>query len=84
MPLAEDALLIPRIARGLRPVHLPRGVLPVNHNLTVVVPGGDLDALARALMAPDAARWIAERARLENGFLSLTTRMLRNLPVRIG
>src|SRR3546814_18308873 len=36
LPLAVDAVLIPRIAKRLRPVLLPAGMLPINHNLVVV------------------------------------------------
>src|SRR3546814_2141716 len=32
LPLAVDAVLIPRIAKRLRPVLLPAGMMPINHN----------------------------------------------------
>ena len=84
LPLDQDALLIPRIARGLRVVRLPAGVLPINHNLTVVAtrPDLSLDALADALSSSLAQEWIRHHAPpLENGYLSITTKLLRRLPV---
>lgn len=36
LDLSEPSLLVPRIARSLRPVLVPSGVLPVNHNISIV------------------------------------------------
>lgn len=83
LPLECDAILVPRIARELRPVRLPAGVLPINHNLTIVAPTTcDLDAIIDELRSPACQSWIDERApRLENGYHSITTRLLRQLPM---
>lgn len=82
--LSVAHLVVPRIARELQVVRVPPGVLPINHNLTVVSVSGseDLDALEARLKDPRARRWIRERApALENGYLSITTTLLRQLPV---
>jgi tRNA1(Val) A37 N6-methylase TrmN6 len=83
LPLDYDAILVPRIARELRPVRLPARVLPINHNLTIVAPKGcDLDAIIDELRSQACQTWIQERApRLENGYHSITTRLLRQLPM---
>jgi hypothetical protein len=83
LPLDYDAILVPRIARGLRAVRLPAGVLPINHNLTIVAPKAcDLEAIIDELRSQACQTWIQERApRLENGYHSITTRLLRHLPM---
>lgn len=82
LDLSREALLIPRIARSLRPVRLPPGVLPINHNLTIATAGrASLDDIERVLQSDEADRWIRARAaKLEDGFLSMTTSILRQLP----
>lgn len=81
--LSQPSLLVPRIARSLRPVRIPAGVLPVNHNLSIVRAGSmSLDAIEQLLTSDEAQDWFSHRAaRLENGYRSVTTRMLRTLPV---
>jgi hypothetical protein len=81
--LSRPSLLVPRIAKTLRPVRVPAGILPVNHNLSIVRAGSmSLDDLEALLNGSAAKEWIAHRApRLENGYRSLTTRLLRTLPV---
>ena len=37
LPLATEGILVPRIAKTLRAVPLPAGMLPINHSLVVVV-----------------------------------------------
>ena len=84
LPLAREALLIPRIAKGLRLVRLPAGVLPVNHGLTVVSSTLPLRTLIEMLSTDEVAAWLAARApRLENGYRSFLTGDLRRLPVRL-
>lgn len=84
--LSQPCLLVPRIARSLRPVRVPAGVLPVNHNLSIVSAGSlDLDTVEQQLNRPEAMQWVARRApRLENGYYSLTTTLLRELPLALG
>lgn len=84
--LDEPLLLIPRIALGIQCVRIPAGVLPVNHGNTVVRAGQySLDAIETAITSDAAQAWIRARApRLENDYLSITTTLLRSLPVPLG
>ncbi|ABM96877.1 Eco57I restriction-modification methylase domain-containing protein [Methylibium petroleiphilum] len=81
--LSQPYLLVPRIAKTLRPVRVPAGMLAVNHNLSIVAAGDrSLDELEAILSSDKAMEWISRRApRLENGYFSITTRLLRSLPV---
>jgi len=80
LPLARPGLLIPRIARRLRPIPLPAGVMPVNSNL-VIADCDDPEALAAWLTEPAQQGWVARNAPpLEGGYLSITTTLLRRLP----
>src|SRR3546814_12140693 len=68
LPLAVDAVLIPRIAKRLRPVLLPAGMMPINHNL-VVVSGLPAATLIKMLNHPDVQRQAeVQSLRLENGY----------------
>lgn len=82
--LTQERLLIPRIANSLRPVRVPAGILPLDHGISIVGAGTmTLDQLEEALLRPEAEAWVRARApRLENGYFSLTTKMLRALPVK--
>lgn len=80
----RPALLVPRIARRLRAIRMPANVLPVNHNITVIGEDGGLplEELARVLTCEASQEWIRRHApRLEGGFLSITTGLLRRLPI---
>lgn len=81
--LSKPSLLVPRIARTPKAVRVTAGVLPVNHNISIVT--GDaktLDLVEAALQRDLALEWMQQHAaRLENGFFSLTTTLLRRLPV---
>lgn len=81
--LSQERLLIPRIACSLRPVRVPAGILPLDHGISIVGAGSmTLDQLEEALMRPEAEAWVRARApRLENGYFSLTTKLLRTLPL---
>ncbi|MBG6083207.1 Eco57I restriction-modification methylase domain-containing protein [Rubrivivax gelatinosus] len=81
--LSQPYLLVPRIAKTLTPVRVAAGILPVNHNLSIVAAGDKtLDELDAILTSERAMDWVAQRApRLENGYFSLCTRLLRKLPV---
>lgn len=83
LDLGQPSLLIPRIANSLRPVRVPAGVLPLDHGISIVTAGTmTLDELEEALSRPEAEAWVRARApRLENGYFSLTTRLLRDLPL---
>lgn len=85
--LSQPSLLVPRITRTTRAVRLPAGVLPIDHGLSVVTRTPDspwtLDLIEHALAHPDSTAWARSRADpLENDFMSLTTTLLRALPVR--
>lgn len=86
MSLDRPALLIPRIARSLRPTRLPSGLVAINHNLSIVAEGSaSLDDLDALLSSAEANQWVRERAApLEGGFYSLTTKLLRELPIAFG
>lgn len=81
--ISKPYLLVPRIAKSLRPVRIPAGVLPINHNIHVVAEKDmSLDDLERILRSEAAQKWVRARAPgLENGYFSLSTGLLRNLPV---
>lgn len=83
LDLSQPSLLIPRIAKTLRPVRVPPGVLPINHNLSIVAAGElPLEHIEAVLSSDRAEAWVRARApRLENGYLSITTTLLRQLPV---
>jgi len=83
MTLDHEILLVPRIARNLKPVRVPAGILPINHNLTIVSNGEkSLDEIEQILSSDRANEWVrAYSPRLENGFYSLTTTRLRMLPI---
>lgn len=59
-----EALLILQIAKGLRAVRLPAGVLPINHKISVVATalGVEVDTIAAALADPVADAWIRQHA----------------------
>lgn len=83
--LSRPSIIVPRICRGLTAVELPPGILPIDHGLSIAQSGGaSLEQVAEALRAPLARQWIEARApRLEGGFVSVTTLLLRTLPVSI-
>lgn len=82
MALDQPSLLVPRIARTLRPIRLPAGVLPINHNLNIVAGGKySLEEIEAILCSAEANEWVKSHAApLESGFYSLTTTLLRTLP----
>ncbi len=85
LDLSRPSLLVPRIASVLKPVRVPPGVLPLDHGISIVSAAeATLDEIEDALLRPEAQAWVRSRApRLENGFHSLTTTLLRALPVAL-
>jgi tRNA1(Val) A37 N6-methylase TrmN6 len=83
LPLDKPSLLIPRIAKRLRAIRLPPGVLPINHNLSIIQnTETSLDEIQTILLSEKSQQWIKRNAgRLENQYLSITTTLLRRLPV---
>ena len=59
------------------------GVLPINHNLSIVAADSKtLDEIEEVLCSDEANAWMqAHAARLESGFFSLTTTLLRQMPI---
>lgn len=82
---SQPTLLVPRIASTLRPVRIPAGVLAIDHGISIVAAGeATLDELEEELRRPEAESWIRARApRLENNYWSVTTTLLRQLPVSL-
>lgn len=83
LDLSRESLIVPRIAKTPKAVRVPPGILPINHNLSIVAGGNaTLDQVEEALASPLAAEWARDYAsRLENNYLSLTTTLLRRLPM---
>jgi N-6 DNA Methylase len=83
MDLSRETLLVPRIATSPKAVRVPPGILPINHNLSIVCGEPDvLDRVEAALRSPLAAQWVRDYApRLEGGYFSLTTTLLRKMPI---
>lgn len=83
MNLQVPSLLVPRIAKSPRAIPIPAGHLPINHNLSIVTAQEEtLSRIRWALSRPLAQRWVQEHAApLENGYFSLTTTLLRKMPI---
>lgn len=83
LKLDQPSLLVPRIVKSLKAVRIPKGVLAVNHNISLVSAGpASLDLVQRALQSDIAAEWMRDHApRLEGGYHSVTTTLLRKMPV---
>jgi len=83
LDLSGPSLLVPRIAKEPRATAVPPGHLPINHNLSIVcADAATLAWISWALARPLAAQWVREHAApLENGYYSLTTTLLRQLPI---
>ena len=81
LPLAEEAVMIPRIARRLRAVMLPAGYLPTNHSLVVAsgMPAGRIKAILEDHRVQEQANAFA--LRLESGHRSYTATALRRIVV---
>lgn len=79
LPLDEDAVLIPRIAKRLRPILLPAGMMPANHNLVVVsgLPAPQIIEMLNDPIVQQQADVLS--LRLENGYRSFTATLLRQL-----
>ncbi|MFC0698006.1 Eco57I restriction-modification methylase domain-containing protein [Paraburkholderia humisilvae] len=83
LDLTCESLIVPRIAKTPKAVRVPPGILPINHNLSIVAGGATtLDQVEQALASAVAAEWARDYApRLEGGYLSLTTTLLRRMPM---
>jgi hypothetical protein len=81
--ISKPSLMIPRIARRIRVIPLPSGILPLNHNHSIVSTNGmAMPELRDLLLSERSERWIQSNApRLESGYYSITTRLLRRMPL---
>lgn len=81
--LDKPRLVVPRIARELKAVVVPAGVVPINHNLSVCATRGlDLESVRRILTSERSQAWFKRTAdRLEGGYFSVKTTTLRRMPV---
>lgn len=81
LPLQKDAILVPRLARKLRAIRLPAGMLPTNHSL-VLVSGRSVESIQRMLLDPRVqAQADALALRVEDGYRSYTATLLRQLVI---
>jgi hypothetical protein len=81
LPLDQDAVLVPRIAKRLAGIRLPAGRLPVNHGL-VVVSGLSVAAVVNMLDDPVVqAQGNALALGIDNGYRSFTATLLRQLVI---
>lgn len=63
---------------------MPVGILPVDHGI-VSVEEAYLEQLEAALKCPEAEAWVRARApRLEGNDFSLTTTLLRDMPLNLS
>lgn len=85
MDLSRESLLVPRIATSPKAVRVPPGILPINHNLSIVCASpAVLDRVEAALRSEIAAQWVRDYApRLENGYFSLCTTLLKKMPIDV-
>ncbi|MCB1534106.1 MAG: N-6 DNA methylase [Rhodoblastus sp.] len=83
LDLSRPGVLVPRIAKRLRAIPIPAGVLPVDHNLHIAtsdtVSQDELIAYITSAKAQEFAR--AHAPRLENGYLDIRTSLIRRLPI---
>ena len=79
LPLNHEAVLIPRIAKSLRPIIIPAGYLPINHSLVIAsgLPASDIAAMLLHPMVQQQANILAQR--VESGYRSYTASLLREL-----
>lgn len=84
--LSKPALVIPRIGKRIRTIHLPAGILPINHNLYVVQahPEIGLAKIEAILKSASTHNWLAKNApRLENGYYDIRSSLIRRIPATI-
>ena len=81
LPLHQEAVLIPRIAKRLRPITIPAGHLPINHSL-VVASGLPASLIKSMLEHPQVQKQADILApRVESGYRSYTATLLRQLVI---
>ena len=84
IPTDRPSLVVPRIARRLRAIPLSQGLLPVNHNLSLIAASDvvTLEEIRQVLTSQASQEWLEKFApRLEGGYYSVTTTLLRGLPI---
>ena len=81
LPLATDSVWIPRIAKRLRPIRLPAGHLPINHDL-IITSSFDPDRLIAMLEDSNVqAQADVLAARVDDGYRSYSASLLRQLVI---
>ncbi len=82
LPLDVDAVMVPRIAKRLKPVRLPAGRLPVNHNLVLEPSTLSVERLIAILESPELQRQAEQLSvSVDNGYRSFSATLLRQLVV---
>lgn len=85
LDLTHPSLMVLRIAKTPKGIQVPAGVMPFDHNLSVVCK--NLETLAKvekALASDLAAQWLSEHAaRLEGGYFAITAPLLRKIPIEL-
>ena len=81
LPLPEEAILIPRIAKRLRPITIPGGHLPINHSLVIAsgLPADVIRTMLEHALVQRQADVLAPR--VESGYRSYTATLLRQLVI---
>lgn len=83
LDLTRPGVLVPRIAKRLRAIPIPAGVMPVDHNLHIAasdsVSQDELIACITSAKAQEFAR--AHAPRIENGYFLIHTTLIRRLPI---
>lgn len=79
LPVDQEAVLVPRIAKRLRAIRLPAGRLPVNHQLVIVtgLPAGQIITMLEDPAVQAQADALA--LRIDGGYRSYTATLLRQL-----
>ncbi len=84
LPCDREGLLLPSICRRLRPIRFPAGMIPVNRTHVVYARSGgpSLEEIETLLRSDVSQEWLVRAGKpIENGFYTLGTKMLRQLPV---
>lgn len=81
-PLEQESILIPRIAKTICPIRLPAGIVPTNHQISVITHPTDLDRIEQILLSDDAHQWLkANVPAIDNGYYNIRTGLIKTLPV---
>ncbi len=81
----QPSLMVLCIAKTPKGIRVPAGVLPFDHNMSVVCKDVEtLEKVEKALASDLAAQWLSEHAaRLERGYFAITAPLLRKMPIEL-